>query len=47
MIENGYENVKTVSGGGAAMEKVFDYYLNGKLISPGSGSVKKPFGYRK
>jgi len=37
MIENGYDNVKTVSGGGEAMEKIFDHYKNGKLIRPSRG----------
>jgi len=39
MIERGYENVKTVQGGGEAMEKYFDYYRSGKIISPTTGKV--------
>lgn len=41
MIEIGFGNVRTVSGGGAAMEKYFDYYnktyYGGKIISPMTG----------
>jgi hypothetical protein len=37
MIEQGYTNVKTVQGGGSAMEKFFDYYRGGKIISPMTG----------
>jgi len=41
MIERGYGNVKTVLGGGAAMEKFFDHYkktyYGGKIISPTTG----------
>jgi hypothetical protein len=36
-MERGYRNVKTVQGGGSAMEKLFDYYRSGKIISPISG----------
>lgn len=49
MIERGYRNVKTVHGGGAAMEKFFDHYhktwYGGKIISPATGKeidIKKP-----
>lgn len=38
MIEQGYENVSTVEGGGKAMEKFFDYVINGKVIKP-TGAV--------
>jgi hypothetical protein len=34
MMGLGYDNVKTVEGGGQAMEKYFMYYRNGKLINP-------------
>ncbi len=34
MIEQGYENVWTVVGGGKAMEKFFDHVIKGKVISP-------------
>jgi hypothetical protein len=42
MIENGFKNVKTVRGGGAAMEKFFDHYGvdytgRGKIIGPKTG----------
>jgi len=37
MIEQGYVNVKTVLGGGQAMEKFFDYYRGGRIISPMTG----------
>jgi len=39
MIEIGFENVKTVAGGGAAMEKFFEYYRAGKIINPITGKV--------
>jgi hypothetical protein len=43
MVERGYENVKTVDGGGAAMEKIFDYYnktyYGGKIVNPRTGQV--------
>jgi hypothetical protein len=43
MIQRGYENVKVVDGGGegggARMEKYFDYYRGGKAISPMTGKV--------
>jgi hypothetical protein len=43
MIEKGFKNVKTVRGGGAAMEKFFDHYAKtyngGKIISPATGKV--------
>jgi hypothetical protein len=39
MIEIGYENVRTVAGGGAAMEKFFEYYRGGRIINPITGSV--------
>jgi hypothetical protein len=48
MIERDYGNVRTVSGGGEAMEKFFDYYkktyYGGKIISPLTGKeiVIKP-----
>jgi hypothetical protein len=41
MIAKGWGNVRTVSGGGAAMEKFFDHYhktyYGGKIISPTTG----------
>ena len=41
MIERGYNNVKIIygggEGGGVAMEKYFDYYRGGKIISPLTG----------
>jgi hypothetical protein len=39
MIEIGYENVRTVAGGGAAMEKFFEYYRAGRIINPITGTV--------
>jgi hypothetical protein len=39
MIEIGFENVRTVAGGGAAMEKFFEYYRAGKVINPLTGKV--------
>lgn len=39
MIEKGFTNVKTVSGGGEAMEKFFEYYRGGKVIDPITGKV--------
>jgi hypothetical protein len=39
MIEIGFENVRTVVGGGAAMEKYFEYYRGGKIINPITGKV--------
>jgi hypothetical protein len=39
MIEIGYENVRTVAGGGAAMEKYFEYYRAGRIINPITGKV--------
>jgi hypothetical protein len=44
MIERGYSSVKTIMGGGQAMERVFDYYKGGKMISPMTGKeiVLKP-----
>jgi len=39
MIEKGYENVKTVKGGGKAMEGYFEYYRGGKIINPITGKV--------
>jgi hypothetical protein len=43
MIDRGYQNVKVVygggEGGGALMEKYFDYYRGGKIISPTTGKV--------
>jgi len=35
----GFTNVKHVHGGGEAMEKFFDYYRDGKIISPTTGKV--------
>jgi hypothetical protein len=37
MINRGFKNVKVVHGGGEAMEKFFDYYRDGKIISPATG----------
>jgi len=41
MIARGWGNVRTVLGGGAAMEKFFDHYkktyYGGKIISPTTG----------
>lgn len=39
MIEIGFGNVRTVAGGGAAMEQFFEYYRSGKLINPLTGKV--------
>jgi hypothetical protein len=43
MIERGYTNVKTVQGGGRAMEKFFDHYGKtydgGKITNPRTGQV--------
>jgi hypothetical protein len=43
MIDRGYQNVKVVygggEGGGRLMEKYFDYYRGGKIISPMTGKV--------
>ncbi len=39
MIELGFTNVKTVRGGGAEMEKFFEYYRGGKIINPMTGKV--------
>jgi len=44
MVKMGYENVKYVhaegqSDGGAAMEKYFEYYRDGKIINPITGKV--------
>ena len=41
MIEIGFENVRTVAGGGAAMEKFFEYYRDEKIINPITGVVIK------
>jgi hypothetical protein len=41
--EKGYRNVKTVRGGGEAMEKYFEYYhrthYGGKIVNPFTGKV--------
>ena len=34
MIKMGFRNVKTVEGGGEAMEKYFEYYRGGKIVNP-------------
>jgi len=39
LIEQGYGNAKVVLGGGDVMEKFFDYYRNGKIISPMMGTT--------
>jgi len=39
LIEEGYGNVKVVLGGGDVMEKFFDYYRSGKIISPMMGTA--------
>jgi hypothetical protein len=39
MIEMGFTNVRHVLGGGGAMEKHFDHYKDGKIISPTTGRV--------
>lgn len=42
MIERGYNNVKTVEGGGGAMEKYFTHFKaidGGRLIDPMTGTV--------
>jgi len=43
MMERGYQDVKFVhseaEGGGAAMEKYFEYYRNGKIINPTTGKI--------
>jgi len=43
MIEQGYGNVKSVRGGGFAMEKFFDRFewthYGGKIINPRTGQV--------
>jgi len=41
MIEKGYDNVRAVAGGGAAMEKFFEYYRDEKIINPITGTVIK------
>ena len=41
MIGKGYGNVRTVVGGGAAMEKLFEYYRDEKIINPMTGVVIK------
>jgi hypothetical protein len=46
MISLGYENVKTVKGGGAALEKYFDYYRGGKIFRPSKGKIDKPYKSR-
>jgi len=33
----GYSNVKTVQGGGQAMEKYFEYYRAGRIKDPATG----------
>lgn len=42
-MKKGYRNVKTVQGGGRAMEKYFDHYhathYGGKIIKPQTGQV--------
>lgn len=44
-LKRGYNNVKTVKGGGRAMEKIFDYYQTThggfKIVSPISGKITK------
>jgi len=35
----GFKNVKTVAGGGGAMEKFFEYYRGGEIINPITGTV--------
>ncbi len=44
-IKRGYRNVRTVSGGGKEMDKIFDYYTithyGGKIIQPLTGKVIK------
>jgi hypothetical protein len=44
MIQRGFTNIMHVRGGGEAMEKYFDYYRDGKIISPtaGKGIVVRP-----
>ncbi len=48
MIEKGFKNVKTIRGGGAAMEKFFDRYertyYGAKIVSPRTGkeTIVKP-----
>jgi hypothetical protein len=43
MIRKGFRNVKVVygggAGGGAAMEKYFEYYDTGRIINPITGKV--------
>jgi hypothetical protein len=44
MIEKGFKNVKVVrggpsEGGGAEMEKFFEYYRGGKIINPLTGKI--------
>ena len=41
LMENGYKNVKNVSGGGETMEKFFDHYRGGKLVRPLGGQEIK------
>jgi hypothetical protein len=41
MIDQGYTNVRVVEGGGQAMEKIFDHYADGKMISPLRGTKTK------
>ena len=43
MIKLGFKNVKVVEGGGAAMEKYFEYYVSTKyktqIVNPSTGKV--------
>lgn len=43
--KKGYRNVKTVQGGGKAMERYFDHfqgtYYGGKIVKPITGKVIK------
>lgn len=42
MIQKGWENIKVVFGGGAAMEKYFEYYTSAavtKITNPRTGKV--------
>ena len=44
MIKKGFKDVKivkgkTAEGGGAEMEKFFEYYKGGKIVNPITGKV--------
>ena len=39
MIKMGFRNVKSVEGGGVALEKFFEYYRGGKIVNPITGKI--------